>query len=168
MRHKSHGSVVRLARQASLAAACAVLGCACSKSEAAPSRDTVAESVQVASARAEAEQYVAEIKPEGAYKAGTVGTLVVTLASKGAYHTNGEYPYKFQLKDPAPDGVSYPKPVLQRADGSFEEHRASFKVPFLATKPGTVRIGGKLFMSLCSEANCIIDRVPLEVDVDVK
>ena len=148
--------------------ACVVSVSACSRSEAAQSRRAVAETAHVASDRVEAEQYVAEIKLEGAYKAGAAGTVVVTLTSRGGYHTNSEYPYKFQLADPPPEGVSYPKPVLQRVDGIFEEHRATFRAPFVASRSGLAKIGGKLFMSLCSEANCIIDRVPLEVDVDVK
>ena len=73
-----------------------------------------------------------------------------------------------QWADPAPDGVTFPKPVLQRADGSFEEKKGYFKVPFTAAKAGKVTIGGTLYLSVCSDANCIMDKVPLEVAVDVK
>lgn len=141
----------------------------CSKSEAATSRGTSAESVPMAAAaKAETETYVAEIKASGAYKAGSAGTVEVTLVTKGAYHTNAQYPYKFKVAEPAPDGVTYPKPVLQRADGTFEEKKGSFKVPFTAAKSGKVTIGGTFSLSVCSEANCIMDKVPLEIAVDVK
>jgi ABC-type glycerol-3-phosphate transport system substrate-binding protein len=141
----------------------------CSRSEAATSRGSVAETVPVAAgARSETENYVAEMAATGAYKAGAEGTVEVTLVPKGGYHTNAQYPYKFKTADPPADGVTYPKPVLQRADGTFEEKKGSFKVPFTAAKSGKATIAGTLSLSVCSEANCIMDKVPLELTVDVK
>ncbi len=140
---------------------------ACSKSEAATSRNEPAAQSPSAS-RADTETYTAEIKPAGDYKAGAEGAVEVTLAPKGGYHTNAQYPYKFKLSDPAPEGVSFPKPIVQRADGVFEEKKGGFKVPFVAAKPGKYAIAGTLFLSVCSDANCIMDKVPLEVSVDVK
>lgn len=142
----------------------------CSKSEAATSRKSSgAESAAVnGGPKVETENFVAEIKAGSAYKAGAEGTVEVTLVPKGGYHTNAQYPYKFKLKDPAPDGVTYPKPILQRADGTFEEKRGSFKVPFVAAKAGKAKIAGTFSLSVCSDANCIMDKVELETDVDVK
>src|SRR5580765_7430350 len=54
-----------------------------------------------AGARAETANYVAEIAPGGAYKAGTEGTVKVTIVAKGDYHINPEYPYKFKAAAPA-------------------------------------------------------------------
>jgi hypothetical protein len=152
-----------------LAGAAFALASGCSTSEAAPSRGSGTESVPVgAGPKSETETYVAEMKVVAACKAGAECTVEVTLVPKGAYHTNEKYPYKWKAPDPVPEGISYPKPLLQRADGSFEEKRASFKVPFTAAKPGKVTVSGTLSMSVCSEANCIMDKVPLEVAVDVK
>lgn len=139
----------------------------CSKSEAAPARGSSIDS-QVGAARTETENFIAEMTATGPYTAGAEGRVEVTLTPKGAYHTNPQYPYKFKLVDPAPAGVTFPKPILQRADGTFEEKRARFKVPFVAAKAGSVKVAGTLFMSVCSEANCVMDKVPLDVDVDVK
>jgi hypothetical protein len=139
----------------------------CGKSEAATSRPSAPESVAVASARNETDNYVAEIKADSSYKAGAEGAVTVTLTPKNGHHTNAQYPYKFKL-DAAPEGVSFPKPLLQRADGTFEETRGLFKVPFVAAKAGKVTIAGTLFLSVCSDAHCIIDKVALEVPVDVK
>ncbi len=149
------------------ALALAAFASGCSKSEAAPARRSAPESTTVSATRAETENYVAEIKATGSYKAGAEGAVEVTLTPKGGYHTNAQYPYKFKAADPAPEGVSFPKPVLQRADGSFEEKRGFFKVPFVAAKAGKATIGGTLSLSVCSDANCIMDKVPLEVAVDV-
>jgi hypothetical protein len=145
------------------------LASGCSKSEAAPARGSSREAVPVgAGPKAETETYVVEMKATGACKAGAECLVEVTLVPKAAYHTNAQYPYKWKAPDPAPEGITYPKPILQRADGAFEEKRASFKVPFVVAKSGSATIGGTLSLSVCSEANCIMDKVPLEVAVDVK
>lgn len=142
----------------------------CSKSEAAPARGTTHESAASVAAgpKSETDTYIAEIRSGGGYKAGAEGTVEVALKVKGAYHTNDQYPYKFKTAEPAPDGVTYPKPMLQRADGKFDKTSGTFKVPFTAAKPGKYKIGGKFSLSVCSEANCIMDKVDLEVEVEVK
>lgn len=141
----------------------------CNKSEAAPSRRSAPENVPViGGAKSETDTYVAEIKAGGSYAAGAEGTVEVVLVTKGAYHTNAQYPYKFKAADPAPEGLSYPKPIMQRADGSFDEKKGTFKVPFKAAKAGKYTIGGVFSLSVCSEANCIMDKVPLDISVDVK
>ncbi len=38
----------------------------------------------------------------------------------------------------------------------------------MAAKSGKVTIAGTLSLSVCSDANCIMDKVPLELAVDVK
>jgi hypothetical protein len=117
--------------------------------------------------KADAANYTAEIAGNGAYKVGAEGTVTVTMAAKGEYHINPQYPYKFKTNAPG-DGLSYPKPTLLRADGKFEEKRGSFQIPFVAAKAGKVTVGGTLNLSVCSAANCVVDKVPLEVTVDVK
>lgn len=153
----------------------AVVFSGCNKSEAATTRPSSRENTPAApaapatsGAKSETDTYAVEIKAGGAYKAGAEGMVEVVIATKGAYHTNAQYPYKFKAASPAPEGVAYPKPVLQRADGTFAEKKGAFKVPFLAQKPGKYTIGGVLSLSVCSEANCIMDKVPLEIAVDVK
>ncbi len=94
--------------------------------------------------------------------------MKITIASKGGYHINPQYPYKFKAAAPAAEGVTYPKPVLQRADGTFEETRGTFVVPFVAAKAGKATIGGVLHLSVCTTGNCVMDKVPLEVTVDIK
>jgi hypothetical protein len=120
-----------------------------------------------AAARAETASYVAEIVPSGSYKAGAEGSVKVTVASKGEYHINAQFPYKFKAAAPAPEGVTYPKPVLQRADGTFEATRGTFQVPFVASKAGKATIGGTLHLSVCTATNCVMDKVPLDIVVDV-
>ena len=145
------------------------VGAGCSKSEAATTHGSTAENTPVAAgAKAETETYSAEIKLIGPYKAGAEGAVEVFLTPKGSYHTNAQYPYKFKAADPAPDGVTFPKPTMARGDGTFEEKHGSFRFPFTAAKAGKYTIAGTFYLSVCSEANCIMDKVQLEVPVEVK
>ena len=143
---------------------------ACNQSEAAPpSKAAPVESAPgpATGPRSETETYKAELKVTGPCKAGGECSFEVSLETKGGYHINATYPYKFKTADPAAEGVSYPKPILKREDGKFEEKRGGFKVPFAAKQAGKVKVGGTFNLSVCSDANCIMDKVALESDVDV-
>ena len=115
----------------------------------------------------ETDTYLVEITAGGPFKAGSAGSVKVTLTTKGAFHINGQYPYRFKAAAP-PDGVSYPKPVLERADAQFEEKKATFTVPFLASRAGKFNVGGVLNMSVCSAGSCIVQKAPLEISVTVQ
>lgn len=120
-----------------------------------------------ATPKTETETYVAEMKAPPTCKAGETCNVELTLVPKSGYHTNAQYPYKFKLVDPAPTGVTYQKPIYARADGAFEEKKGSFKLGFTAAKAGKAMVKGTFFMSVCSEANCIMDKPELEIAVDV-
>jgi len=144
-----------------------VMTAACTKTDASPTRGAPADSAPVAAGpRVETETYVVEVKSEGSYKSGQEGTVELIISPKGDYHINDQYPYKFKLDAP-PAGVSFPKPEFTRADGTFEEKKGSFKVPFVASKPGKAKIRGTISVSVCSAANCIMDKQTLEREVDV-
>lgn len=154
---------------AALSALAFAISLGCGKSEAAQNRGATTESAAVAAGpKAETETYVAEMKASGAYAAGKEGVVEIALSTKGDYHINKQYPYKFKAADPAPEGVSFPKPVLTRDAGTFEEKKGSFKLPFVAAKAGKTTVKGTLYMSVCSDANCVMDKVELSLDVDVK
>jgi hypothetical protein len=119
------------------------------------------------SPRAETDTYIAEMKAGGTYAAGQEGTVDITLTPKGAYHISAEYPYKFKAGDP-PDGVTYPKTALSRADFDASDGKGHFKFPFVPARAGRVTVGGTFSLSVCSDANCVMDKVSLEVPVDVK
>ena len=147
----------------------AVATSGCNKSEAATKADPgdANKAAGPGKARIDADNYVVEAKA-GPAKAGQESSIEINLTTKGDYHINKQYPYKFKLTEPLPDGVTFPKPTLMRADGAFEEKRASFKVPFVAAKAGKATVAGTLSFSVCSEANCIMDKQNIDVDVDVK
>jgi hypothetical protein len=149
----------------------AVLGSGCSQSEAATSRpaaDVPASSPQAGKSKVEDAVYTLEMKPAGTYKAGQEGLVEVSLVSKGDYHINDKYPIKFKVAEKAAEGVSYPKPLLKREDGSFEENKGVLKVPFVAAKKGKTTVAGVLSFSICSAANCLMQKQELEAVVDVQ
>lgn len=120
-----------------------------------------------ASVRLETENYLVEIAAAGPFKAGVEGSARVTLTTKGVYHINAQYPYRFKAAAP-PSGLSYPKPVLQRADGQFEEKRAVFNLAFVASQAGKFNVGGTFHMSVCSSGSCLVEKAPLDVTVTVQ
>jgi hypothetical protein len=160
-----------LAQASSLAAMIGLglgLGACSGNSEAAASRATAQATPAPASSVVDTENYSVQIKPVGDVKAGQEAAVEVTLQAKGSYHINAQYPYRFSTTSPAPDGVTFPKPVLSRADGTFDEKHGVFRVPFVASKAEHTKIGGTFSLSVCSEANCLMDKQTVGVDVTVQ
>ena len=122
----------------------------------------------VAVSKTDAESYVAEIKATSSYVVGKEGFVDVVIVSKDPFHLNEAYPFKFKAFDPAAEGVTYPKPLLARADGKFDAKTGTFRLPFTASKAGKFSIGGTLSLSVCSPSTCLMEKVELAVDVDVK
>lgn len=122
---------------------------------------------QPSAAKVEADTYLVEISAGGPYRAGAAGSVKVSLTAKAGFHINDQYPYRFNTSPPA-EGVSYPKPVLERADGQFAEKAAVFQLPFVASHPGQFTVGGVLKLSVCSPTSCIVQKAPLAVSVTVQ
>jgi len=153
-----------------VALALALGGAGCNTSEAATKSSSSAEPTHAkpGKARIDADNYIVEAKVTAPAKAGQESSIEINLTTKGDYHINKQYPYKFKTSDPAPEGVTFPKPTLLRADGTFEEKTGKFKVPFVAAKAVKTTIGGTFSISVCSDANCIMDKQNIDIDVDVK
>jgi hypothetical protein len=153
-----------LACLAALSGLTFLLASGCGQSEAATQRGGEAPAVAAKGPKAESETYLVTMKATGPYAAGKEGTVELLVEPKGEFHINDQYPYKFKLVDPAPEGVTYAKPVLKREDGKFDEKKGEFKVPFVASKAGKAKIAGTLSMSVCSKASCVMEKVELELD----
>ncbi len=111
--------------------------------------------------------YKAQIRPAGACKKDQVCGTEVVVEAKGEYHINDKYPYRFKLEDPPPQGMKYPKPVVGKEDGTMDERKVVLKVPFVSETSGAKKVAGTLSLSVCSAANCLMDKQPLEVTVKV-
>jgi hypothetical protein len=145
-----------------------VIASGCSRSEAAPSRDSSPEAAAPAKGpKVDAEAYTVEMKATGTYKAGQEGLVELTIVPKGEYHINGQYPFKLKMKDPAPEGLTFPKPILKKEDGTFDDKKGAFKVPFVSAKAGKAMVSGTLSLSVCSSAHCLMQKEELELEVGV-
>lgn len=111
--------------------------------------------------------YRVALRPSAACKHGETCAVEVALETKGEYHINDKYPYKFKIDEPAPPGVKFPKPVVTKDDAVVEEKKLVLKVPFVAESAGDKRVAGVFSLSVCSAANCLMDKQPLEVTVKV-
>lgn len=123
-----------------------------------------AQRMQATAAKIETDSYLVEISAGGPSRAGAAASVRVFLTAKAGFHINDQYPYRFRAAAPV-DGVSYPKPVLERADGHFEEKTASFQLPFVASRAGQFSVGGVLNLSVCSPTSCIVQKAPLMVTI---
>jgi len=145
-------------------------GSGCSKvSEASADRDKrEAPAAGPARPSLESANYRAEIKSSGACRKDNTCAVEVLVEAKGDYHINDKYPYRFKVEDPPPPGIKYPKPVVGKEDGTMDQRKVVLKVPFISEASGDKRVGGTLSLSVCSAANCLMDKQPLEVTVKVE
>jgi len=151
---------------------------ACGKvSEAAPSTQNAAspnaaanaasQPTAVAAPSFENANYSAKIASIGPCKKDQTCSAEVVVQAKGDYHINEKYPYRFKLEDPPPAGLKYPKPVIGKEDGTMDEHKATLKVPFVPASAGDKKVAGTLSLSVCSAANCLMDKQQLDLTVKV-
>ena len=139
----------------------------CSKSEAAPAPAKDAPAF-VGASKVDKDQYTVEMKTTGACSAGKECKVEIALAAKGEFHVNDKYPIKFKAPDSPPEGLSFTKSVVKREDGKFEEKKGTLPVAFTIAKAGKVKVAGTFSFSVCSDANCVMDKVDLEVEVEAK
>jgi hypothetical protein len=110
--------------------------------------------------------YRAELVLSGGCEHTKPCVLNAIIVAKGDYHINDNYPYRFTAHNPPLAGLTYPKPVVGREGGEFDARRAVLKVPFSAAA-GERTVGGTLSLSVCSAANCLMDKPVLELPVRV-
>jgi hypothetical protein len=109
--------------------------------------------------------YTAYMSAAKSYKAGKPGAVTVVVNAGEGYHINKEYPYKVKLDAP-PAGVSYPSDTIR--DVNRSEKTATMSVPFNADAAGSATISGTCSFSVCTDANCVIDKVPVSVTVKIE
>lgn len=113
------------------------------------------------------EAFSAEMTPSSNYAAGKEGSVVVTIKAFGEFKINQQFPFRLKLADP-PEGVTFSKNVLKRDDGSFKEKEATFKFAFMPQKAGKYVLSGTVSLSVCNDKKCLMEKVPLDVEVTVQ
>lgn len=111
--------------------------------------------------------YRVELVQSGGCERAKPCSVNAIILAKGEYHINENYPYKFTAQNPPVKGLSYPKPVVGRDEGEFDQHKAVLKVPFTVDASGDKLVGGVVSLSVCSAANCLMDKQALELAVRV-
>jgi hypothetical protein len=157
----------------------AVLSLACAKSSAqepAPLAVVAvgAEAVAQGDAKLESADHVVTFEQKGACASGAVCTATIRLETKGGFHVNEQFPYKFKGTESA--GVELQgsdaakKNDFSKAAGDLaieSKTVATLAVRFkLAGKSGTV--SGTYKYAICNEANCFPKEAPLSLAVSVK
>jgi hypothetical protein len=105
-------------------------------------------------------------------KVGTSGKLEVSVEARGGYHINDDYPLHF---DATPqESVKYAALRVDKAAATLSpcksgEHACRAKVPvaFTPSAEGTAHVAGTLAFSACDDAHCLIEKVPVALDVAV-
>jgi len=141
---------------------------ACGKSEAAPSPTKEAPATVTASSSVDKDQYTIKMTAPASCKSASECKAEISIKAKGDFHINDKYPIKFKAPDTAPDGVSFTKSTLKKEDGTFKEKEGSLSVGFTSSKAQKVSIGGTLSIGFCADDKCLMEKVELAVDVDVK
>jgi hypothetical protein len=122
-----------------------------------------------------ADNFFIDAAPSGDCAPGASCNVALRLVATGAFHINDEYPYRFKADD-APgvrflgtDGAG--ANVFSKAAGDW--HKADAKsgamtVKFTPTSAGSTTIAGTLKLSVCSEANCLLEQRQVSTAVAVK
>lgn len=159
---------VRALRSAAITALAAMsiaivsFGGATSVAAPAPSKDAK----QVTASKSDKDQYTVEMRAAGTCKAGSECKVEVSLKSKGDFHINDKFPIKFKGREG--QGLSYTKAVVPREEGKFAQKEGTLPIGFTSAKAGKAQVSGTFSFSVCTDANCLMEKVDLELDVDVK
>ncbi len=159
-----------------LLVAVVVVVCACAKKEAPGVAVEVpvvpAPSVDVEKPKGRA--FDVGLSPSGAYVANQPATAIVSIRAREGFHVNPEYPVKFTASS---DGaVAFATPtvalleVLERtpcAEHAEDTCLARAPLAFSVTKAGPAKVAGTLALSVCNADQCLIEKVPLSLDVVV-
>jgi hypothetical protein len=106
---------------------------------------------------------------------GATCAVGLRLVATGAFHINDEYPYRFKADD-AKDVQFFGtdsggKSVFSKAAGDWQKADAksgAMTVKFAPASSGQKTIAGTLKLSVCSEANCLLEQRQVSAPVEVK
>lgn len=137
------------------------------KGEAGPAPSKDARQV-AASSKVDKDPYTVELKAPASCKAGSECKAEISLQAKLEFHVNDKFPIKFKGADPPGEGVSYTKGIVKKEDGKFGEKSGTLPIGFTVAKAGKARVGGVFSFSVCTETNCLMEKIEVEVEVEAK
>lgn len=120
------------------------------------------------------EEYQLSTSIPGKVVSGANGELVAEITAGKGLHLNAEYPVNFRPANNSP-GIKFEqqKYDLSEAerrpcnDGTRDHCSMTAKIPFGTQAAGNEKVAGTLSFSVCNEDRCLIEKVPVEVPVQV-
>jgi hypothetical protein len=97
-------------------------------------------------------------------KAGQPAKLELILEAKSPFHCNTDYPHKLKL-DAAGANIRYPESEVRGMH--VTPLRSVLEVPLVPQQAGITRVSGIAQFSVCNDAQCLIEKEPVSVDVEV-
>lgn len=154
----------RQVRWLSVAAAVIAVAAGCQKQEGTKSEGTAPAG----------REYRFNASVPGKVTVGGTGELVAEVSAGEGFKLNAEYPVNFR-PDKNSAGIQFdqPKYDLTGAEKTACEHSAKdhcafkAKIPFSAQAAGNEKVAGTLAFSVCNPDRCLIEKVPVEVPVQV-
>lgn len=111
--------------------------------------------------------YELRAQPVGTYKAGELGTFDVTIASKGDWHVNQDFPTEVTIEHA--DGLKVPKSKLTKSDAAeFGMKKARFEVPFTPEQAGRHQVDADVSFAVCSAETCMPQQKKLALNLPVE
>jgi hypothetical protein len=107
--------------------------------------------------RVESTKYIVELSPNGTYQSGLPSHAILKVASKSPYTIDKSFPWTINLLNPPSDKVLYTKKTLTRADGTFTDTAATFKVGFVPGAVGKQTLLAAVNLGTCS----VVDQKPV-------
>lgn len=108
-----------------------------------------------------------KLTPGGAYKAGELGHVVLSLTPKGEYHVNQEYPMHISFRGPSE--LTFPKTEIEKNDAvEYTESVAKYDVPLTPTAAGEHRVVADVDFAVCTEETCVPDQRKLALALTVE
>lgn len=107
------------------------------------------------------------LAPGGTYRVGELGHVVLTLAPKGEYHVNQEYPMRLSMRGPSE--LTFPKTDIEKSDAAeYTESIAKFDVPLTPSVAGEHRVIADVDFAVCTEETCVPDQRKLALALTVE
>ena len=104
----------------------------------------------------------------GECKAGAECVARITVTSKGEFHVNDTYPFKFTAAAPNVEFHGSAGNVYTGGDFAREKTKGTMTIKFKPAAKGAVTITGKYKICICSDKICSPEVIDISIPVVVK
>jgi hypothetical protein len=132
-------------------------------SDAAKARPEAPAPAHAAPVVADGPAYRVDVLPPASCRVAAPCELGVRVTALRDFHVNPEYPFKV-VAEPNPDLVAEPPTPIALADA----RTGTLTYRFRAARAGTLQLRGAFRLSICNDAQCLIETAPVAVDLPVQ